>query len=126
MKGLVSLASMQGNGPSLKEVRAGVPHKEGEIAYFLLMFDPNEPSYSGVFWQYEEWKELPEGGFSVTITRMAEKKASRWIVVLGAPARGITEEVLDITSTEVIAKSERTQKLLLEGGKPVFVGGVTL
>lgn len=105
-----------------KQVDAGTRYRAGEAATFVVS------SIDGTFWQLEEW-QLVDGNFLVTFTKMWQGRAVRWHMRFAPDGRGIydanlvREQDLEITSPEVIAKSERAQELLLERGRPAIVGG---
>ena len=112
-----------------REIRAGTPGAEGNVAYFMAGMDAVELSYGGISWQLEEWRLQPDGSFLVTYTKMWPERAIGWSIALNPdgsfviPRGGVREETLDITSEEVIRKSELAQELLLRLGHPVVVGG---
>lgn len=131
MEALIKSSSLQTiGGPFFwKEVRAGIPFQEGDVAYYAISADTSGHFENGNFLQMEEWRRQTDGKLLATYTVMGATWARRWTWVAGTLATTKTEE-LDMTSQEVMAeltaKSERAQRLLLERGRPVVLGGTEM
>lgn len=105
-----------------KEIRAGRPFEEGNVAYYGISADASHHFESGSYLQLEEWKRQPNGRFLVTYTVMRATRAYKWSWLSGTLITTEMEE-LNTASQEVIMRSRLAQQLLLERGRPVMVDG---
>lgn len=108
-----------------KEVKAGKPYREGDVAYFSAVAANSDSPNGDFFVQLEEWRTRPDGNFEVTYTKMWPDRAIRWTMRTNEKSLPTFswEEELDITSVEAIAASERAQELLRDHGRPTMIGG---